>query len=64
MSDFVDEYSAASRRPQCLAEACSIIVKHAFFIEVFSNARIAMEGKLSYYNEKLPKVLADFGITE
>ena len=49
-------------RPKCVDVARTIVVKHAFYLEVFQNRRIPMEKKMSYFIETLPRVLADFGI--
>jgi hypothetical protein len=62
MHDYASEYEM--RRPKCLDRACVIVVKHAFFLQVFESRQIPMEKKLSYFTETLPRVLADFGFNE
>lgn len=62
MQDYASEYDMS--RPKCLDRASSIVVKHAFFLQVFESRQIPMEMKLSYFTETLPRVLADFGIID
>jgi hypothetical protein len=62
MHDYASEYEMS--RPRYVDLARTIVVKHAFYLEVFQNRRIPMEKKLSYFIESLPRVLADFGIND
>lgn len=61
VSDLAREYDS---EPKCLRDARKIIVKHAFFLEVFASNRIPMDKKVQFYGERLSRVLREFGLDD